>query len=215
MNQDELQAYATAVSDKVGELLLAHPDLHPITAHIVASDLLSAERLSGEVKAGLIDVERAVWLVGSYARWGWAMGMVQAGQLSEDWLAANLCHLWSISDPDDTDPANLAVFRRMYARHGGILRDGRPLPKGSSTRGYVRVYRGGMPSDVRMGFAWTTDPKVAQKFAAGAGSRVATPGGVVISGRVRSSHVLAYITGRSESEVIVDPRYVIDVEVTP
>jgi hypothetical protein len=74
------------------------------------------------------------------------------------------------------------------------------------------VYRGITDPNGYQGFAWTTDPKVAGSFARGAGLRVPVRGGKVITGRVRIDHVLAYITSRKESEVIVDPRFIIDVE---
>ena len=70
------------------------------------------------------------------------------------------------------------------------------------------MYRGGNPFEVRKGFAWTTDPKIAQKFADGAGERIQRVNGVVVVGYVRPSVVLAFLTERGESEVIVDPRLV-------
>jgi hypothetical protein len=213
MNADDLKAWAEQTEAMVVKVMEADPTIHPITAHIIAGDLVSADRVTKQVMGGILTPEKGVWMVGSYARWGWTLTMVGTGHISEDWLAENIAHLWSACDPDDTDPANLAVWQAMTSRHGRIIRDGRPLPKASSTRGYVRVYRGGRPETVRRGFAWTTDPKVAKRFASGAGERVPVQGGVVISGKVRASVVLAYITGRQEAEVIVDPRLVQDVEV--
>jgi hypothetical protein len=206
MNPVELQEYAEATNKKTVEVLEAFPGIHPVTAMVMAGDLVQAEKVTKQVAAGLITAEKGVWYVGSFARWGWTLAMVAEGRISEDWLADNICDLWSASDPDDTDPANLAVFQGAFNRKGGLLRDGRTLPKGAG--GYLTVYRGGQPDSVRNGFAWTTDPKVAQKFANGAGQRVHTPGGVVISGKVRRTLPLAYITGHSEAEVIVDPRLV-------
>lgn len=203
----ELAAYGEEHSAILTKVLEADPNLPVITAHIIAGDLMSAERATREVAAG-VPAERAVNMVGSYARWEWAIQMVAQGALSEQWFQDNICHLWSGSDPDDTKPEYLTIWRKARAANGGVIRDGKPLPRGGKD-GYLRVFRGGPPGTaLRTGFAWTTDPKVARVFANGAGVRRPMAGGVVISGLVKPSQVIAYISGRNESEVIVDPRLV-------
>jgi hypothetical protein len=205
MSMDALQAYAEEQSAMVTKVLEANPGLPVITAHIIAGDLMSAERATRQVAEGM-PAEQAVNLVGSYARWDWALQMVAAGVLSEQWFQDNVCHLWSGSDPDDMKPEYLAVWQRARLRAGGVIRDGRPLPTNGNS--LLRVFRGGPPFNLRGGFAWTTDPKVARRFANGAGVRTPQAGGIVISGLVRHRDVIAYITDRNESEVIVDPRRV-------
>ena len=205
MNEQELQDYAERQSAMVGRVLAANPGLPVITAHIIAGDLISAERATQAVVDGM-PADRAVNLVGSYARWDWALACVAEGVLSEQWFQDHICELWSGSDPDDTSPEYLAVWRTTRLRAGGLIRDGRPLPTNGNA--LLRIYRGGPPFGLTNGFAWTTDPKVARKFANGAGVRVKQVGGVVISGLVRHRDVIAYITNRHESEVIVDPRRV-------
>jgi len=203
---EELAAYAEAQSAMVSRVLEANPGLPVITAHIIAGDLMSAERASAEVAKGM-PAAKAVNLVGSYARWDWAIQMVAAGRLPEQWFQDNICDLWSGSDPDDTKPEYLAIWRKARTANGGVIRDGKPLPRGGKD-GFLRIHRGGSPFGLRDGFAWTTDPKVAQKFANGAGVRTPMANGVVISGLVRPSQVIAYITNRGESEVIVNPSLV-------
>jgi len=187
-------------------LVKEQPSLNPITAHIIAGDLLSAERATNEVNAG-VPAEQAMWMVGSFARWDWTLSMVTQGALDYATFVKVLPRLWSASDPDDTKTENLRVWQRAFAAHGGVIRDGRGLPKGNAD-GTLTIYRGGGPTGVEAGIAWTTDPKVARKFASGAGERMPRTDGVVVAGTVRPSHVLAFITGRGESEVIVDPRLV-------
>jgi hypothetical protein len=129
--------------------------------------------------------------------------MLREKHVTDEWFLGECASLWRGADPDDTDPENLEVWRRLYRLNGShYIRDGRPLPAGQ----YVTVYRGGAP--LEPGIAWSTDPKIARKFANGAGLRVRTHG-EVIRGEVHRKHVLAYITGRGEAEVIVDPKYVV------
>lgn len=216
MTNDEMLADMIRRSEQEQPIIerLVHEGVHPITAHIMAGDILSAQRATEMVAKGT-PVEKAYFLVGSYARWDWTVAMLVAGKVSEQWFADHICDLWSGSDPDDTSEQNLRLWRRFWARNGGAtIRDGKALTRArSSSTGLVKVYRGGMPGDLTNGFAWTTDPKIAQKFALGAGTRVRIEGGVVVSGQVRPGQVLAYITGRGEAEVIVDPHLVSHVKV--
>lgn len=198
-------AYADEVNAILTTLLAAEPTLNVLTAHVMAADIHSARKATALVESGELPAEQAYVRVGSFARWDWTVTMLAMGRLSEDWFAANVCHLWSGSDPDDTSVQNLRLWQRFWRRNGkSVIRDGRPLPKGGAD-GLLTVYRGGLRGSIHKGFAWTTDPKIARKFALGAGTRVMTPSGIVISGKVKPSQVLAFITSRGESEIIVDP----------
>jgi hypothetical protein len=208
----DLAEWAERADEITSLLLKQQPDLHPITAHIIAGDLISAERATKRVAAGE-DALKVYVTVGSYARWDWVVTMVRAGKIGAQWFADNICDLWRGADPDDTSADYLNIWKIARSQHGAVVRDGRPLPKARAD-GTIKVYRGGDPFTVRKGFAWTTDPKIARKFADGAGTRVERRNGVVITGDVRPSHVLAYITGRNEAEVIVDPAYVKDIHPT-
>jgi hypothetical protein len=193
---------------------LVETGIDPITAHVMANDILSADRATERVMSGEVPAERAVYFVGSYARWDWVLTMMSRGLITDDWFAENICDLWSGSDPDDTNADYLRLWQRLWRKNGGhVIRDGRPLPKGGAD-GMLKVYRGGHPMGIRNGFAWTTDPKIARKFAVSFGGRAQHVGGVVITGLVKPSHVCAFITRRGESEVIVDPRMVKDIHPT-
>lgn len=214
MNNEDMLAEMVRRTEEERPIVerLLHEGVHPITAHIMAGDILSAQRATAAVAYGSPATLEYV-KVGSYARWDWVVSMLIAGKVSEQWFADNICHLWSGADPDDTSDQNLRLWRRFWARNGATIRDGKALPKPVSATGLIKVYRGGMPGDLTGGFAWTTDPKVAQRFALGAGTRVPIKGGAVISGQVRPGQVMAYITGRGEAEVIVDPHLVSHVKV--
>lgn len=187
----------------VSGLLAEQPDLHPITAIVMAGDLFSAERMEQSINDGSRDVETAVWMIGSYARLPFALKMVNEGRLSREWLTENLPELWRGSDPDDTDPTYLNLWREAWeANRRQPVIDDAPLPDGET----VPVYRGQMPGS-GFGIAWTLDPSIAEKFAHGAGVRVPQKG-TVYTGSVARRDVLAYLTGRGESEVIVDPEKV-------
>jgi hypothetical protein len=208
-----LKAWSDTIDQYMERLMAERPDIHPITARIIAGDLYSADQATSRVSEGE-DPTRAYVMVGSYARWGWVCTMVRAGKISEAWFAENIAHLWRGADPDDTDPGNLALWKRAYNANGGLIRDGRPLPESKATDRMLKVFRGGPPATVKGGIAWTLDPKIARKFADGAGERVPVRGSVVVTGLVRPRDVIAYLTERGESEVIVEPRLVRNIHPT-
>jgi len=207
MNDEALIAYGQQTSEIAERLMKDDPNIPFVTATIIAGDLMSADRATSELNAG-VPFDRAVWMVGSYARWDWALQMLAQGAVSEEDFAAMICRLWSASDPDDTKTDNLRVWQRVFASTGGVIRDGRPLPNQKP----LVVFRVITQEDELAGIAWTTDPKIAAKFAAGAGLRIKTDGRV-LRGTCDPHHVLAYITGRGESEVIIDPRLIKDIQI--
>jgi hypothetical protein len=176
-----------------------------ITAMVMASDQLSARRARERMADGTWTPEQAVTLTGSYARLGLAWELWREGHLTDQWVLSNLPDLWRGSDPDDTDERWPYLWRLAYRANGRhYVRDGRPLPRGK----LLRVYRGQREGDP-FGIAWTTDPKVAGKFARSLGGRdPGDHGGVTYTGLVPREAVLAYITRRGESEVVVDPEHV-------
>jgi hypothetical protein len=175
------------------ELLEKDPSLG-ITAYIMAGDQASAERWTELVKTGLWTPERAVHMVGSFARLDWAIE-----HCPPDWVIENLPELWVGSDPDDTKLGYKALWQQARYLNGAIICDGEPLPAQET----YRVYRGQRASEV-CGLSWTLDREIAAKFARGAGVRRYLPDGVVLTMDVHRDRVMAYLTGRGESEVIVD-----------
>lgn len=178
------------------QLVNANPAISFVTAFIMAGDLLSADEMTEAVAAGRIKPADALHRIGSYARFKWAVK-----HLPEKALSRQLLTLWSGADPDDTDLSYLDLFRRRAAKESrGYAADGLLLPHAKTK--FV-VYRGQLSTDP-YGFSWTLDRATAVKFANGAGHRTATPNGTIFQLEVSREHILAYITGRGESEVIVD-----------
>jgi hypothetical protein len=204
---ETLMAESLKQSEEADELVAKNPGLSHVTAFIMAGDNRSAERAYAYLKSGEWDVEKAIWLTGSFARLTFAERLHKEGLLPLAKYHAMLPELWRGSDPDDTDPRWLALWKQARNRKGRLITDGEPLPERSMVNGLVEVYRG-QPEGATLGIAWTTDKSIAEKFASGAGARVPTPGGVVVVGRIDPDLVLAYLTERGESEVIVDPLWV-------
>lgn len=195
----DLAAYARELSAVEREMRDANPDLPYITVAVMAGDLLSMRNARRRIDAGE-DPEKCMNLVGSFARFAFAVDLLDEGIISEDAFFSRICELWRGADPDDTDPRFLTLWRDAVERNDGVpLYDETPVPPTK----WLTVYRGQRAQD-KLGIAWTTDLEIARKFAGGASYRTRVEG-VVLKGRVRSALVFAYITERGESEVIVDP----------
>lgn len=195
-----------AVEDSMADMTRAHemvetdPRLPFITALVMAGDARSAERSKRWVEDGTHPFDQAINYVGSYARFEFALWGIEHGHTTQEALFADLPDLWRGSDPDDTDPRALALWKAAHAANKGrYIRDGRPLPRGRT----IRVYRG-QDDGAPFGIAWTTDLAIAEKFARGAATRQDNRGGRVFEVNVPRDQVIAYITGRNESEVILD-----------
>lgn len=182
----------------MAELMAADPKLSMISAMIIAGDRLTSERSKQWTRDGLPAVD-ALPYVGSYGRLEFAVWAVDEGRLPIETLLDQLPGLWRGSDPDDTNPRYLALWKAAWFRNGEkTVRDGPHLPKGSA----LRCYRG-QDDGAPLGIAWSLDKKVAEKFARGAGSRQGNRGGTVMEMVVPRKEVLAYLTGRGEAEVIL------------
>jgi hypothetical protein len=192
------------------ELCDADPSLPYITAYIMAGDQLSMERSQRMVEAG-IRFERALHFVGSYRRLEFALWALEHGFATKDVVLDELPSLWSGSDPDDTDRRFLELWHDAWLRNKRKpVCDGRPLPART-----VRIYRGqdALPDDyvpnperLPVGIAWSLDVRVAERFANGAALRVhRRPNPVLYVAEVDRKDVYGYLTGRGESEVVVNP----------
>ncbi|MCI0393266.1 MAG: hypothetical protein MOB07_31440 [Acidobacteria bacterium] len=166
-----------------------------VTADIMATDIVSGELMWAEVESGRRPAEEVVWCVGSYARLEWAMR-----HCSDKFVLENLPKLWAGSDPDDTQPEYLALWRRAFERNGRkVVCDERPLP----ALYRYHLYRGQERSEPQ-GISWTLDRDIACKFACGAGVRRPLEDPVILERFAHPDLVLAYLTGRGENEVIID-----------
>lgn len=195
-----------AQMDAAAALRQATPGLPVITSYIMAGDAQSAVAATSMLLAG-VAWEHALIHVGSYARIEWMLDTMTAGHVTPERVYAELPYQWPSADPDDTDRRLLTLWQDAWDHAGKvtILDDAEhPLPPGRR----LTVYRGQGRGDAP-GIAWSLSEDVARKFANGASVRV--PGGVrdpiVFSARVHRRMVMAYLTGRNEQEVIVDPAF--------
>ncbi len=201
---EELSQFSTREERRmaiVSEILAADPSIGYISALIIAGDRLSAERAASFVNYGEMKAMEAVEHVGSYARLDFALRMHEAGKITRATLLKNLPSLWRDSDPDDTDPRFLKLWKDARKRHGKIISDSARDLRRVLT---IVIYRG-QDRGARLGIAWTTDRKIAEKYARGMALRQHDRDGEVLRGEVAPRHVLAFLTKRNESEVIVDP----------
>lgn len=176
------------------------PGLPSITYIIMANDAVSAERVDALFRRGEVGWRKAMWMVGSYSRMNLVLGWANDGLLARVTLLNELPALWSGSDPDDTDPRFLELWREAWvANDRQTVTDGTSLPK----QRVLTVYRGQRPGD-HTGIAWSLDEMVARKFAGGASFR-APINGTVYEGRIPANLVMGYMTGRGEDEVILCP----------
>lgn len=194
-NQDQmvdlLMKRARRQIELSGELI--NQGMAPIQATVVAGDLVSAEEWSERVKNGE-DPTKCFWCIGSYARFEWARK-----HLPKEIFEKNLIDLWRDSDPNDSTDI-LPFWESQKTRIGEILIDENPLPDGD----VFVIYRGQAPGN--LGISWSLDQEVAKRFARTGGGRVPIPNGSAYVGRVHRKDVIAYITGRGEQEIIVDPK---------
>ena len=195
----DLMAYLRASSRRfenaVRRVAKKNPELGP-TVYIVASDMVSGEDWAEAIRKNKVTAEQAVWRVGSFARLDWAIK-----HCSPQFVINNLPRLWVGSDPDDTKPAYLNLWRRAFKLNGNrIICDGPELPRGE----LFKLCRGQSEGAPR-GISWSRSRKVARQFADGAGVRFKLTDGVVIEEIVHRSRILAYLTSRKEFECIVAP----------
>jgi hypothetical protein len=188
-----------------------YPNLPAITAIIMAGDFAGAERWEAEARSGKITYGEAISLTGSYARLDLAARLQEQGRIDLTWLLDKLPELWRGSDPDDTDPRFIHLWRLARTRKGKIVTDeGKRLRAGD----LIHVYRG-QPKDSPIGLSWTTDRKIALRFARGAWARTPNVGpSTVYDAVVPRTAALAYLTGRGESEVIIDPAWFVGTDWT-
>lgn len=194
--------------ETLNALTLEHPDIPFVTRFIMAQDYANIPWVTEKYLENDWPFDTAARMLGTYARFEWAVRMFRLEHVGEDTFYAYLPELWTGSDPDDCNPDFLAIWKEAKAWNlDEIITDDDVLLPESD--GWVYIFRGQRVQD-EIGMAWTTDKRIAKMFARGAGFRVPIKDGVVLTRRVRPRKVLAFLTGRHESEVIVDPA---DVEI--
>lgn len=199
LDEAALTEWVNRTNEIVEELIAKDPALPAITAHIMAGDIYSREQALKRFRNGEVEAWGAVTLCGSYSRLGLAVELAEEGHIPEDELLKEWPRLWRGADPDDTDPKFLKWWYKAFAKAKGLVTDeGKKLPK------VITVYRG-QPTDAPLGCAWSLKRDIAEKFARGAWARTAVRDGAIFQLTVPRGMALAYITGRGEEEVIIDP----------
>lgn len=177
------------------------------TALIIAGDELSRERAEALVAEGKSILFASIG-IGSYARFDWLVEQYYGGNLSPDEFFPVICQYWRAADPDDTNPFFLDVWEDAYSWNDfkTLTDEDKSLPDES----WLTAYRGQMSDTDIMGVSWSLSKDIAEKFARGAALRINVLGGSLITARVPRAAVIAYISGRNEEEIIVNP---VDVEI--
>jgi hypothetical protein len=190
-------------SEIANELVRDNPSLPTLTAIVMAGDMAHAEQIDLFISKKLMTVEEAKIHIGSYARLDWLIDKYQKGLLADNWLLKEFPNEWVSCDPNDTDPKYLKLWKKAKKMNlGNMIHDGALIEfKG----GYLTVYRGQQSKHEPIGISWTTNFDVAKKFATGAGLRTRV-NGIVIEKKIRWNDIIAYMTGRGESEIICDPK---------
>lgn len=192
-------------ADAATKLMDADPSLPFMSALVIARDMASADRSMQWLREGKHEWGRAEVFCGSYGRLDLRVRAWQEGLITDEQALTDLASTWSGSDPDDTDPRFLALWKTAFAANGGVyLRD----PEDAALPGtrVLTVYRG-QDEGAPFGVSWSLNMTVAIKFANGAATRQRNRGGVVYKATVLRSDVMAYMTGRKEAEVIIDPAH--------
>src|SRR5437870_1565200 len=101
-----------SVNEVAAELLSENPNLG-ISAYVIAGDILSAERATELLEQKKLTPKQALNLVGSYARFDWAVKHLQKRTLFK-----MLPELWRGADPDDAKPEYLTLWREAWKRNG-------------------------------------------------------------------------------------------------
>lgn len=196
--QTELQRRMARESEIAATL---DPSLPFLTAIIMAGDLRQAEDSLARLRSGEVDLTRAMVLTGSYGRMSLLVSALDEGLITLDAALDALPTWWPSSDPDDTDPRLIDLWMRAFARNEGPVTDeGYSLPP----RAYLTIWRGQRRGDP-LGCAWSLARNVAERFASGASYRTPIDDPVLIEMKVPRGVILAYLTGRGEEEVIIDP----------
>lgn len=121
--------------------------------------------------------------------------------LSSAWIQSENPHC----DPNFTRKKLLGLFKKAETR---FLMDASEYEDYTNLDDMLTVYRGVTSYNAKniKALSWTLDPKTAEWFAHRFGEE-----GTVYEAQIDRKYVYALFKGRNESEVIVDPRYLINI----
>jgi hypothetical protein len=141
------------------------------------------------------DLLGAMLTVSRVDRPSWLFFLAESFALSDDEVRKLAVHVWSDTEFPFQDRTRWMAFFREC----GFCTDStEPLASGE-----LVIYRGQSRINP-LGMSWTLDRARAEWFA----KRFSLTDHAVVRGVIDREHVFAYITGRSEEEVVVPPRRV-------
>lgn len=131
--------------------------------------------------------------------------------MSKDDLSEILADAWIITEEPNLDPnlSKTKLLSLFKSANPEVLMNDEELKAFNELEDTVTIYRGvtSYNADNIKALSWTLDYDKAEWFANRFGEE-----GTVYEAEIVKSHILAYFSRRNESEVIVDPKYLIDID---
>ncbi len=133
--------------------------------------------------------------------------------LSEQDAALFLSNAWIVTESPNSDPnlspkKLLSMFRSVDPK---LLMNEEEYALFQGLDDVVTIYRGVTPYNAENvnALSWTLDQKTAEWFAHRFGEE-----GTVFKAQIEKAHIYAVFTGRNESEVIIDPKHLLNLSQT-
>ena len=189
-------------ADIADQLRSGDPELTDQTVQAMAGDLAKMPDPAELDTSDPNNILRAVLSdVGPYARMRYYLKAMDDGVFAPTQQFIRLFPVvWSVSRLHRSDPRLLTLWERVYREsHRNPWRDD-IFPPGR----YIPVFRG-QDATSSPGFSWTTSREVAERYATGEASGRVNASPVILSGRVSSRLVFAYVSRAGESEIIAAP----------
>lgn len=166
-----------------------------------------------EQTAGYIDQAETPYHVFMLVTKPYLLGFLKFAKpyLSNEDFTRMLADAWIRSESPNDDPnlSKTKLLAMFKAADPNILMDDEERSQLQSLENPVTVYRGVTSYNAKniKALSWTLDENVAQWFAHRYGEH-----GTVYQAQIRKEDIYAIFTGRNESEVIVDPKQLVNIE---
>lgn len=166
-----------------------------------------------EQTAGYIDQAETPYHVFMLITKPYLLGFLKYAKpyLSTEDFTRMLADAWIRSESPNDDPnlSKTKLLAMFKAADPSILMDDEERSRLQSLEDPVTVYRGVTSYNAKnvKALSWTLDENVAQWFAHRYGEQ-----GTVYQAQIRKGDIYAIFTGRNESEVIVDPAQLVNIE---
>lgn len=132
--------------------------------------------------------------------------------MSKDDLSKILADAWVTTEEPNLDPnlSKTKLLSLFKLANPEVLMNDEELKVFNELEDTVTIYRGVISynADNVKALSWTLDYDKAEWFA----NRFNEENGTVYEAQIERLHILAYFDRRNESEIIVDPKYLIDIE---